>query len=171
MPSPLSISKLLLRASGGMITERRGLKWKCKILKRGRDEEKRRRETEGEGGSREDSISIAPLTDMSILEWVFLKTCREMWTQCRECDKTSLSIHERGSEFLVTIGSVCQIWWGLHSDRVRWLVKKKKKKASGFGVFCPLSDMRALLHGHVFGYVYMCGSEHKVCVVICWNVC
>jgi len=37
-------------------------------LKRGRDEEKRGRETERDGGSWEDSVSIAPLTDTSMLK-------------------------------------------------------------------------------------------------------
>lgn len=65
IPSLLSISKLLLRASGGTITERRDFSENVRSLKR----EKSRRKTEGEGGHREDGISITPLTDTSILKW------------------------------------------------------------------------------------------------------
>lgn len=93
-----------------------------------------------------------------------------MWTQCRECDKTSLSIHERGSEFLVTIGSFCQIWWGLHSGRVRWLVKKKKK-ASGFGFFFVLWVTCVLFYMDMCLAMYTCVGLNIKCVWLCVGMC
>lgn len=55
-----------------------------------------------------------------------------MWTWCQERDKTSLGIHERGWEFVVTTGSICQIWWGLHSSSMKWLVRGRRRPLFSF---------------------------------------
>lgn len=80
-----------------------------------------------------------------------------MWTWCREHDKTSLGIHERGSEFLVTIGSFCQIWWGLHTA-AGWNDLLREKEAS---LSCPLDDMCMLVCGRA------CACVRLACVQAC----
>lgn len=77
-----------------------------------------------------------------------------MWTWCREHDKTSLGIHERGSEFLATIGSFCQIWWGLHTA-ARW----NDLLEGGFSFFSWMTSVCLYVGVHVCACLpYMCKS-------------
>ena len=102
----------------------------------------------------------------------FFKHARKMRTWCRERDKTSLGIHERGSEFLVTIGSFCQIWWGLHTA-AGWNDLLEEKEASLF--FCPSDDMCILGRACVCVFVlhvYKRVFEHECAgSASCRNAC